>query len=122
MSTPGRAAQSPSPAAAGQSKAPLRFALVGCGFWAGAAHVPALRSLSGVDLSSCTGADRAEGAAFAREHGIPSSYGTLGELLGAERPDAVVVTSPNDAHCDAIEAAFSAGAAVFCEKPLANRA
>lgn len=122
MSTAGRPAQSPSPAHAARSKARLRFALVGCGFWAGAAHVPALRSLSGVDLSSCTGADVAEGAAFAREHGIPSSYGTLGELLSAERPDAVVVTSPNDTHCDAIEAALSAGAAVFCEKPLANRA
>jgi len=74
-----------------------------------------------VDISSCVGADAAEGAAFAREHGIPSSYSTLRELLAAERPDAVVVASPNDTHCEAIEASLHAGAGVFCEKPLANR-
>jgi predicted dehydrogenase len=117
----GRTAAGRSPAGVGRHPAGLRFALIGCGFWAGAAHVPALRSLSGVDISACVGADAAEGAAFAREHGIPSSYSTLRELLAAERPDAVVVASPNDTHCEAIEASLSAGAGVFCEKPLANR-
>ena len=121
MSQEGRAAEGRSPGDAGRYPARLRFALVGCGFWAGAAHLPALRSLPGVDVASCVGADAAEGAAFAREHSIPSSYGTLGELLAAQRPDAVVIASPIDTHCDAIEAALSAGAAVFCEKPLANR-
>ena len=117
----GRTAAGRSPAGVGRHPAGLRFALIGCGFWAGAAHVPALRSLSGVDISACVGADAAEGAAFAREHGIPSSYSTIRELLAAERPDAVVVASPNDTHCEAIEVSLSAGAGVFCEKPLANR-
>src|ERR1700723_1483050 len=52
----------------------------------------------------------------------PARYAPLefGELLAAERPDAVIVTSPDHTHPAYVAAALEAGGDVVCEKPLAT--
>jgi predicted dehydrogenase len=98
----------------------MRVALLGTGFWARTAHVPALTGLDGVQLVGCAGATLAEGREFAREYGIPMACETLEQLLDETRPDVLAVVAPDDVHAAATAAALERGIAVFCEKPLAN--
>jgi predicted dehydrogenase len=100
----------------------LRIVLLGTGFWARNAHVPALRALEDVELVACAGATLDDGRAFAREHDIPTACETLEQLLEEARPDILAVVAPDDVHAPATAAALDRGVAVFCEKPLANDA
>ncbi len=59
-------------------------------------------------------------AAF-RQAFAGEEFTTLAEAL-ASRPDAVFVTTPPVFHAEIVLEALSAGAAVFCEKPLATSA
>jgi len=100
----------------------LRVALLGTGFWARNAHVPALRAIDGVELVACAGATLYEGRAFAQEYGIPTACETLEQLLEEARPDVLAIVAPDDVHASATAAALNRRVAVFCEKPLANDA
>ena len=101
----------------------LRAAVLGTGFWARRAHVPALRSLPDVELDACIGRTPESAARFAAEEGFARAFATVDELLASERlPDLLVVAGPDDIHPAATEAALRAGIPVFCEKPLANEA
>ena len=100
----------------------VRVALLGAGFWARQAHVPALRALAGVELVACVGATLDEGQAFASEFGIPAAYKSLEELLEEATPDILAIVAPDDVHALAARLALERGVAVFCEKPLANDA
>jgi predicted dehydrogenase len=100
----------------------LRCALVGTGFWAATALVPALRALPDAAIVGCVSATRAEAEAFARQHGIGDVYADVESLIADGRPDLVVIATPDDIHPTATAAALEAGVAVYCEKPLANDA
>ena len=99
-----------------------RAALLGTGFWAREAHVPALRALPDVEVVACAGVTLEEGSAFAAEHRIPAAYGSLEELLEKAEPSILAIVAPDDIHPAATTAALERGIAVFCEKPLANDA
>lgn len=98
----------------------LRVALLGTGFWARRAHVPALRALPDVELVACVGATLDESETFAKDEGIPAAYATLEQLLDEAAPQVVAIVAPDDVHAPAATAALERGVAVFCEKPLAN--
>jgi len=98
----------------------VRVGVLGAGFWARSAHLPALRALPGVEVVACTGATLGEGRAFAAEHGIPAAYASVEELLDEAEPTLLAIVAPDDVHAPATDAAFDRGVAVFCEKPLAN--
>jgi predicted dehydrogenase len=101
----------------------VRAALLGTGFWARAAHLPALRAIPEVEVVACAGGSEEESAAFAAEHGIPAACSSVEELLDlAEPPDVLAIVAPDDVHPPAATAALERGVAVFCEKPLANDA
>lgn len=101
----------------------VRAALLGTGFWARDAHLPALHSIPGVAVTSCVGRTLERARWFCGETGIPAAYGSLDELLGStDRPDLLVVAGPDTVHVAATTLALEAGIPVFCEKPLANRA
>jgi predicted dehydrogenase len=100
-----------------------RVAVMGTGFWARCAHVPALRELPDVVLDVAIGRT-AEGArAFAASEGFRRWSTSLGDVLDSdEPPDLLMVAGPDDIHAAATTAALQAGVPVFCEKPLANTA
>jgi predicted dehydrogenase len=100
----------------------VRVAVLGAGFWARNAHLPALAALPDVEVVACAGATLDEGRAFAAEHDIPASYESLEQLLDEAKPDLLAIVAPDDVHAPATTAALERGIAVFCEKPLANDA
>ena len=100
----------------------VRVALLGAGFWARNAHVPALRALPDVDLVACAGATLDEGRAFVAEQEITAAYESLEQLLAEADPDVLAIVAPDDVHAHATTVALERGIAVFCEKPLANDA
>jgi predicted dehydrogenase len=101
----------------------INAAILGTGFWARGAHLPALRSIPGVTVGSSVGRTLERARSFCDETGIPAAYGSLEDLLGsADRPDLLVVAGPDTVHVAATTLALEAGVPVFCEKPLANRA
>jgi predicted dehydrogenase len=100
----------------------LRAVLMGTGFWAGSAHLPALRAQPGLEVTTVVGRTLERASAFAHEHSIPSASGSLDEVIERERPDLIVIAAPDDIHPQATRAAIASGIPVFCEKPLANDA
>ncbi len=99
--------------------ADVRIAVVGAGRM-GLTHAELLaRRVSGAHLVAVT-TSRAERAAQVRRCcGNVAVYPDLDTLLGAERLDAVCISSSTAAHADNVECCASAGLDIFCEKPLA---
>jgi predicted dehydrogenase len=56
-------------------------------------------------------------AAFAREHAVPATFGSLDDLLRHTRPDLVHICTPPHAHRRQALACLRAGASVLVEKP-----
>ena len=100
----------------------LRVGLLGAGFWARQAHVPALRGVEELELVACAGATLEEGRSFAAEQGIPSAFDSFERMLAEARLDLLAIVAPDDLHAPATRLALERGVAVFCEKPLANDA
>jgi predicted dehydrogenase len=99
-----------------------KAALVGAGYWASQAHLPALLSLDGVEIIGIADPDVKRAQALAHAHDIPLAVASLESLLDHARPEVVVIATPTETHGPLITAAIAAGAAVFCEKPLVNSA
>ena len=98
----------------------VRCGLVGLGHWASSALVPALREQSDVELVGCVGASLHEAQSFSAREWAGVACGSLDEMLDKLRPDFVVVATPDHVHASATRSVLGAGAAVYCEKPLAN--
>jgi predicted dehydrogenase len=100
----------------------VRVGLLGTGFWAREAHLPALRALPETELVGCVGGSLEEGQAFAAEQSIPAAYESVELLVDETGPDVLAIVAPDDVHPPATGHALERGVAVFCEKPLANDA
>src|SRR5215208_3713985 len=98
---------------------PVAVGLIGAG-WIGAFHGETLaRRLPGARLVGV--ADPAPGAAerLAGSLGAPKATTDPAELLADPAVEAVLIAAPARFHTDLVEAAATAGKAVFCEKPMA---
>ncbi len=60
----------------------------------------------------------AKAETFAKEHNIPTAYGSFEELLADRSIDIVYIAVPNRHHIDHILKALSAGKHVLCEKAI----
>jgi predicted dehydrogenase len=95
-------------------------ALVGAGFWARHAHLPALLAQDDVTVVGVVDPVVERAQAMAVEHGIPYVGTTLPGLIVAQQPDLLVIAAPTAAHADLVTQALESGVAVLCEKPLAH--
>ena len=98
------------------ASAPLRFGLVGTGYWARIAHAPALASTEGIELAAVWGRDPQAAASLAAEHGA-AGYADIEALLAAV--DGVAFAVPPDVQAPIATAAARAGKHLMLEKPIA---
>jgi predicted dehydrogenase len=95
----------------------VRIAVAGAGL-IGRRHVHFLTSNAGCVLSAIV--DPAPGSvALARQHGA-MHCATLDELLVKERPDGIVLATPNQVHAEQALQCIAAKVPVLVEKPLAH--
>jgi predicted dehydrogenase len=99
-----------------QTSRPLRFGLVGTGYWARIAHAPALASTQGVEFAAVWGRDpRAAAELAAGYHATPHEDITA-FLAGV---DAVSFAVPPDVQAAVATQAARAGKHLLLEKPVA---
>ena len=95
----------------------VRIAVAGAGL-IGRRHVEEVAASSSARLAAVV--DPAPAAdAVADEHGVPR-YRSLVELLERDRPDGVVLATPNRLHVDGGLACVAAGLPTLVEKPIAD--
>ena len=92
------------------------IAVAGLGY-IGRAHANAVRNDPDARLAAVVDPSD-EAAAYARAHAVPW-HASLAELLAADRPDGVVVATPNTLHVEHAFACIDAGVPMLLEKPVA---
>ncbi len=99
--------------------APLRFAIVGCGYITQAEHVPGFLSLlPEIAVVATADPDRARAEAVAAPFQA-RAYADLTTLLAAEEVDAVFIATRAPTHVRLIGEAAAAGKPILVEKPIA---
>ena len=96
----------------------FRFGMVGHGHITGQ-FLGAMEVVEGARVAAVAGRDAGRAGAFAQQHGIAASYGSVGDMLQAEELDAVYICTPHPSHAEAAVACIDAGVAVLVEKPIA---
>lgn len=105
--------------AIGSSK--IRYAVVGLGWFAQAAALPAFINTKNSQLVALVSDDPTKRAEIAKKYGIVDTYAydRYQELLNSGTIDAVYIALPNHLHCEYTVKAAQAGIHVLCEKPMA---
>jgi myo-inositol 2-dehydrogenase/D-chiro-inositol 1-dehydrogenase len=93
----------------------MRFGLIGAGR-IGRIHGGNVAARSGATLALVADADAKAASSLAEATG--AKVADIDTIMAAKDVDAVLICAPTDMHSDLIEAAASAGKAVFCEKPV----
>mgnify|MGYP001281099817 CR=1 FL=1 len=96
-----------------------RIAVVGAGS-IGREHVRRIVGSSSCELASITDSTEST-AALADDLGV-THYASLAELLANDRPDGVVIATPNQLHVEHATACIEAGLPILLEKPVADSA
>lgn len=97
----------------------LRAALAGCG-GLGRAHARNVEAMEGARLVAvCDVVGESAAELAAQLESGPKPYPDHRAMLAAEKPDAVLVVTPNHTHSRIGTDAVLSGAHVFCEKPMA---
>jgi len=99
---------------------PTNWGILSCARIAASALIPAIRAAEGNTLGAVASRSKEKAEAFAREHGIPSAYGSYEELIADETIDAIYIPLPNSLHFEWAKKCAEAGKPVLCEKPLAT--
>jgi len=96
----------------------VRVAVIGTGWWATAAHLPAICAHPEATLAAIADARPERLAAAAAAFGNPPAYTDHRALLAEQRPDAVVVATTHASHHAVAADSLDAGCHVLVEKPL----
>jgi predicted dehydrogenase len=101
----------------------VRLAILGAGGVAQAKYLPAIARLRSswepLELVALSTLDARQAEKLGRAWSVPV-YAESGKLLREHAPDAVLVTSSDEAHRELTLAALGAGAHVLVEKPIAR--
>src|SRR4051812_33610062 len=99
----------------------LRVGIIGAdtkASWAGASHIPAIRSQPGLLLSAVATRREETAKAAAEAFGAKRWYADPYALIRDETIDIVTIAVNVPGHKDLVLAALQAGKAVYCESPL----
>jgi predicted dehydrogenase len=102
-------------------KSLVRYAVVGLGYIAQGAILPAFRHARGTSrLVAIVSGDEEKRAELSRRYRVPAyGYEEYDSLLASGAVDAVFIALPNDQHEDYTLRAARHGVHVLCEKPTA---
>ncbi|MFL5734830.1 MAG: Gfo/Idh/MocA family protein [Chloroflexia bacterium] len=96
----------------------LRFGIVGTSHIADTV-IPAMRAAGNCELRAAASREAGRARDWARERGIPLSFGSYEEMLASDEIDAVYIPLPNGLHREWSVRAAEMGKHVLCEKPIA---
>lgn len=96
----------------------INAAIIGASF-AKAAYLPALKTISDVELVAISSARMESAQSAAESFGIPAAYDDWRLMLEKHPVDLVGIATPTIYHAPMVLAALEAGAHVICEKPMA---
>jgi glucose-fructose oxidoreductase len=104
-----------------RSASRLRIAVVGQGYFAQSAVLPAIAQLADIELAALVSGSPHKLDELGKHYGVTSlwAYDRLDELLGGKLVDAVYIAVPNDRHAELTVMAARHGVHVMCEKPMA---
>jgi predicted dehydrogenase len=99
----------------------IRYAVVGLGYIAQAAVLPAFQRAKNSQLAALVSGDEEKLRKLGRKYRVPGySYDDLERCIAECSIDAVYIATPNTMHCEQTVRAANAGAHVLCEKPMAT--
>lgn len=96
----------------------VRIGIIGAGWWATSAHIPAVKSHPAAELVAVQSREKAKAKKIAADFGAKHACTTLEETLGLNVLDAVIVASTPNVHHAQVKAALEAGLHVLVEKPM----
>ena len=98
---------------------PLRVGCVGMGWWSDVL-ADAMQRSGKLKIAACFSRSQDKREAFAKKYGC-RPVASYEAMLSDSTIEAIVNTTPNDAHLETTRAAAQAGKHVFLDKPIANR-
>ena len=96
----------------------IKCGVIGAGWWATFAHIPALLGHPNAELVAIQNNNRQEAQKIADDFRVPIACTTAAELLAIEGLSAVVVSSSPHLHYEHAAAALALGKHVLIEKPM----
>jgi predicted dehydrogenase len=96
----------------------VRIGVIGAGWWATFAHIPAVKSHPRAELVAVQSRERAKAEKIARDFGAKNACTTAEELLALPDLDAVIIASTPNVHFTQARAALQSGRHVLIEKPM----
>jgi predicted dehydrogenase len=97
---------------------PLRFAIIGTGFWANY-QAAAWKELQDVELVAVCDINNSSAVITAQKFGVSNVYTNAEELLEKETLDFVDIITDVDTHATLTYAAAEKGIDIICQKPMA---
>lgn len=96
----------------------VRLGIIGAGWWATSAHIPAVKSHPGAELMAVQSREKAKAERIAGDFGVKHACANVEELLALKDLDAVIVSSTPNVHYVHAKAALERGLHVLIEKPM----
>ena len=101
------------------SRGPVRYAVVGLGYFAQVAVLPGFRHAKNSKCVALVSDDAVKRRAMSRKYGIDKTFDYSEYDACLEEVDAVYIALPNDLHREYAVRALRKGVHVLCEKPMA---
>jgi predicted dehydrogenase len=96
----------------------VRVGIIGAGWWATSAHIPAVKSHPQAELVAVQSREKAKAEKIARDFGAKHAFTEVQEMLAIKELDAVIVASTPNVHYVQAKAALERGRHVLLEKPM----
>ena len=101
-----------------------RIGVIGCGWWATRAHLPALEANPDAVIAAIADPDEENRARAAERFAIPADrvFADAADMLARSELDAAIVAVPHDVHAPLARAVLDRGLHLLLEKPMTIRA